>query len=165
MLLGNLAVGTLTGYGRDALLHPRLSLLSTQLFSAVSILLFISRHYNLRRYRDGCFSHACTSWISQSPTLADQVVQAGGPDLSRAAFVSGRSGSLTPRHRSTLSSRSAPETKALTCAGASLCRLGASLWPDPDYADLPGLPLRWLRPVLRPECGFWVFGLASLAVA
>jgi hypothetical protein len=39
-------------------------------------------------------------------------------------------------------------------------RRDASLWPDPDDASR----LRWLRPVLRLVCGFWVFGSASLAL-
>jgi hypothetical protein len=51
-------------------------------FSAVSILLFISRHYTVQKYRDGCFSHACISWNSQSPTHRASVVDGRSTNAS-----------------------------------------------------------------------------------
>jgi hypothetical protein len=86
--------------------------------------------------------------------LAYQAVQAGGPGLSRAAFISGRSGSL-----------------ALPLAGATHPYVGrARTSRRVPLAGLrcavsPGPRLRLFRPVPRPVCGFGVFGSASLCVS
>jgi hypothetical protein len=86
--------------------------------------------------------------------LADQAVQAGGPGLSRAAFISGALRELSV---------------ALCRGNASLCRSGAYVATRAagrtPMRGLAGPQLRLLRPVSRPVCGFRVSGSASLCVA
>jgi hypothetical protein len=88
--------------------------------------------------------------------LADQAVQAGGPGLSRAAFISGALRELSV---------------ALCRGSASLCRLGA-------YVATRAAGQTPMRGLARPSAevvkaclaprlwvGLWVFGSASLCVA
>jgi hypothetical protein len=72
--------------------------------------------------------------------LADQAVKAGGPGLSRAAFISGALGELS----------------------VAFCRVPLA---GPRCAVSPSPRLRFFRLVSRPVCGFGVFGSASLCVA
>jgi hypothetical protein len=83
--------------------------------------------------------------------LADQAVQAGGPGLSRVAFISG-----APRELSV----------ALCRGNASLCRSVATRAAGGfPTRGLARLWLRLFRPGSHPVCGFGVFGSASLCVA
>jgi hypothetical protein len=78
--------------------------------------------------------------------LADQAVQAGGPGLSRAAFISGA-------------------LRALLCG--MFVQLQLALFPA-GGPFLPSLSVNLLlpaRPVSGPVCGFGVFGSALLCVA
>jgi hypothetical protein len=86
--------------------------------------------------------------------LADQAVQAGGPGLSRAAFISGALWELS----------------VALCRATRPCVVRARKsrrvpLARPRCAVSPGPRLRLFGPVLRPVCGFGVFGSASLCVA
>jgi hypothetical protein len=86
--------------------------------------------------------------------LADQAVQAGGPGLSRAAFILGALRELSV---------------ALCRGNTSLCQSGACVATRAAArlrcAVSPGPRLGLFRPVSRPVCEFGVSGSASLCVA
>jgi hypothetical protein len=96
----------------------------------------------------------CARALTLLGDLAEGPVQADGPGLCQAAFISGRSGnSALPLARATRP----------YVGGARTSR--REPLAGPRCVVLPGPRVRWFRPVLRPVCGFWVFGSASLSVA
>jgi hypothetical protein len=88
------------------------------------------------------------------PIRTPKAVQAGGPGLSRPAFISGALRELSD---------------ALCRGNASLCRSGAHVtMRASSRTRCTGLPSplpSWFGPVLSPVCGFCVLGSALLCAA